>query len=71
VPPAEPAFWRDARPELIEVPGFDADLRAARSLDALPGAARDYLARVADEVGVPLRLVSVGPGRDENIVLDD
>jgi adenylosuccinate synthase len=71
VPPAEPAFWRDARPELAEVPGFDADLRGARSLDALPGAARDYLARIADEVGVPLRLVSVGPGRDENIVLDD
>jgi len=35
------------------------------SPDELPRAAADYLAFLEQEVGVPIRLVGVGPGRDQ------
>jgi adenylosuccinate synthase len=31
----------------------------------MPAAARDYVERLADEIGVPVRLVGVGPGREQ------
>jgi adenylosuccinate synthase len=49
--------------------GLSADLSGARDLDDLPPAARRYLARISDLAGVPLYLVSVGPGRAETMVL--
>jgi adenylosuccinate synthase len=49
--------------------GLSADLSQARDLDDLPPAARRYLARISDLAGVPLYLVSVGPGRAETMVL--
>ena len=39
-------------------------------MDDLPQAARDYLAYVADFIGVPIALVGVGPGRDQTIWTD-
>ena len=53
--------------EYDELPGWDDDLTECRSEDELPQAARDYLAYVADYVGVPIALISVGPGRDQII----
>ena len=43
---------------------------AARSAD-LPQTARDYLAFIADFVGVPIRLVSVGPGREQVMWMEE
>jgi adenylosuccinate synthase len=53
--------------EYIEMPGFSEDLSECRSEDELPDAARDYLAYVADFVGVPIALIGVGPGREQVI----
>jgi adenylosuccinate synthase len=53
--------------EYVELPGWDEDITECRELDELPQAARDYLAFLADFVGVPIALVSVGPGRDQVI----
>jgi adenylosuccinate synthase len=33
--------------------------------------ARQYLARIEALTGVPIQIISVGPGRDETIVLDN
>ncbi len=53
---------------LYEVlPGWSEDIRHCRSLADLPDAARDYLGYISELVGVPIALVSVGPGRDEVI----
>ena len=49
------------------LPGWSEDLGECRSEDELPAAARDYLAYVADFVGVPIVLVGVGPGREQVI----
>jgi len=48
-----------------EMPGWLADLSGATSLADMPAAARDYVERLADEIGVPVRLVGVGPGREQ------
>jgi adenylosuccinate synthase len=50
-----------------ELPGWSEDVGDCRTEDELPAAARDYLAYVADFVGVPVVIVGVGPDRDETI----
>jgi adenylosuccinate synthase len=57
------------RPVYEEFPGWDEDLRAVRRFTDLPRNAQHYLRAVEDMAGVPLSIVSIGPGRDENIIL--
>lgn len=52
-------------------PGFDQDLTKARRLADLPSAARRYLDRLSELAGAPLGLVSVGPDREETIILHE
>src|ERR687893_783777 len=54
-----------------ELPGWDEDITECRSEEDLPQAARDYLAYLSDFVGVPIALISVGPGRDQIIWTDE
>ncbi len=53
-----------------ELPGFDQDISQCRAIADLPPSARDYLDFVADFVGVPVKLIGVGPGRDQVIWAD-
>ncbi len=48
-----------------ELPGWDEDISAITERGALPANARDYLAFLEQQVGVPITLVGVGPGRDQ------
>ena len=59
---------RRVTPIYESVPGWDEDVTACRSLEELPAAARGYLDRVSELVGVPVEVVSVGPGRDQTIL---
>ena len=49
-------------------PGWPESIHAARSLGDLPDAARRYVTRLEELVGVPIHLVSVGPERSQTIV---
>jgi adenylosuccinate synthase len=60
-----------ATPVYERLPGWSAPIAHCRRLDQLPRAARDYLAVVERDTGLPLGLVSVGASREETIVLDD
>ena len=60
-----------ATPVYATLPGWTEQLSAARSLDELPPAVRSYLDFIAAETGLPADIVSVGPRRDETIVLRD
>ena len=51
------------------LPGWPQSTVGARSFDALPGAARDYLKRVEALTGVPIAMVSTGPDRSETILV--
>ncbi|MCK4414282.1 MAG: adenylosuccinate synthase [Candidatus Eisenbacteria sp.] len=52
-------------PKYREFAGWQDDLSACRSWEALPAAARHYLEGLAEETGVPVGAVSVGPARHE------
>ncbi|MDX6600881.1 MAG: adenylosuccinate synthase [Solirubrobacterales bacterium] len=67
--PYHQSILHGAVPEYEELPGFDADLEQCRSEDDLPAEARAYLDYIADAAGVPIRLVGVGPGRDQVVWL--
>jgi adenylosuccinate synthase len=60
-----------ATPVYETVPGWHEDLAGARTMDALPAAARRYVERIERDAGCPVMLVSVGSRRDETIVLAD
>jgi adenylosuccinate synthase len=64
-----PAFGLEsATPIYRELAGFDADITAVRAFGDLPAAARDYVTALEELVGVPIKLISVGPARDQVIV---
>jgi adenylosuccinate synthase len=65
--PYHQSILHGAEPEYEELPGFDADLSECRSEDDLPAEARSYLDFIAEFAGVPIRLVGVGPDRDQSL----
>jgi adenylosuccinate synthase len=67
--PTDPVDIEQATPIMEYFAGWTEDLRAARSLDELPEAARTYLRAIEETVGIPLCLVSVGPERSHTIDL--
>jgi adenylosuccinate synthase len=58
------------KPIYETLPGWRQDIRGVRRFEDLPELARQYLARIEALTGVKIQIVSVGPGRDETIVLD-
>ena len=54
-----------ATPVYEELPGWHQDLSEATEAHDLPPAAHDYLSFLEDQIGVPIRLVGVGPGRTQ------
>jgi adenylosuccinate synthase len=67
--PYHQSILHSATPEYEELPGFDEELGDCREEADLPQAARDFLAYVSDFVNVPIRLVGVGPDREQTIRL--
>jgi adenylosuccinate synthase len=68
--PYHQSVLHHARGEYEELPGWSEDITGARTMDELPQAARDYLAYIEEQTGVPVVLVGVGPGRDQIIWTD-
>jgi adenylosuccinate synthase len=65
LPPYHQSAVHQATPLYEELPGWRTDLTGATSAADLPPAAADYVAFLAHHVGVPVRLVGVGPGREQ------
>ncbi|CAN5410464.1 adenylosuccinate synthase [soil metagenome] len=59
----------DVTPVYEELEGWGGDLRSARSLSDLPESAQRYLKFVEERTGVPVAVVSIGPDREETIVV--
>ena len=66
--PAGAHLLEAVTPIYEELPGWSEPLTDIRSLDALPRNARAYVERVEAIVGVPVRMISVGAGREETIL---
>lgn len=56
-------------PVYEEVQGWQEEIDQAVSMDALPQKARDYVKRIEDLTETPAYIVSVGPGREQTMLL--
>ena len=65
--PNEEGILARCRPVYESIPGWQEDVTGARTWSELPPAARAYVDHIADLVGLPITMVSVGPGRDQVI----
>ncbi len=53
---------------LYEVfPGWDEDITSTRNFDDLPERAREYVQKIEELTGVPIKVIGVGPEREEAI----
>jgi adenylosuccinate synthase len=68
--PYHQSVLHKATPVYAELPGWKTDLTGITRRDQLPSQALDYVAFLAEQVGVPITLVGVGPGRDQFLHFD-
>ncbi len=60
--------FADCKPIYEQWPGWRESTVGLTSNEALPKKARNYLARIEELAGVPVDIISTGPGREETII---
>ena len=68
--PALISDYEKAEPVYREFPGWKEDISGVRSYEELPKECRDYVEFIQEYCGVRICLVSVGPDRESNILLN-
>jgi adenylosuccinate synthase len=69
--PASLKLLAACKPVYESMPGWPEDISDVRSFGDLPQNAKQYIRRIEQLAGIPVVIVSVGPGRDETIVLNN
>ncbi len=69
VPPT--AVLETVTPEYEDIPGWTESTTGARSWKDLPVAARNYVKRIEELVGAPVKIVSVGQSRAQTIIYSE
>jgi adenylosuccinate synthase len=69
VPPSDARVLAKCEPVYSEFPGWQTPTDAARKWEDLPENARNYLQKIAELSGAKLTIASVGPNREQTIVL--
>jgi adenylosuccinate synthase len=69
--PSDLATRQDLEPVYEELSGWTEELGDVRRFEELPEAARRYVERVQELAETPIATISVGPERDQTIVLND
>jgi adenylosuccinate synthase len=69
--PIDAAALERAIPIYESVPGWTESTRAITEADQLNDGARGYIKRLEELVGVPTKILSTGPRREETLVLED
>jgi adenylosuccinate synthase len=67
--PYHQTVFHKCEPVYTTLPGWWEDLAGVTTAEELPREARDYLAFLEEQCGVPIRIVSVGPERDQTLRL--
>lgn len=57
------------KPLFETLPGWPEDISGIRKIEDLPKNARNYLKRIEELIETPMDIISVGPGREETIVI--
>lgn len=61
---------KDVKPVYTEMKGWNADMTKMTSASEFPQEFNDYVKFLEDRLGVPITIVSVGPDREQTIMLD-
>jgi adenylosuccinate synthase len=67
--PAALEIFENCQPVYEELPGWRTDITGAKSFADLPENAQKYVRRLEELAGCPIVMVSIGPRRDQTIVL--
>ncbi|MGD1917981.1 MAG: adenylosuccinate synthase [Pleurocapsa sp.] len=69
--PPNASQFANCKPVYKTLPGWQKSTTGCRSLSDLPENALNYLKYLAELMKVPIAIVSVGPGRDQTIIVED
>ena len=69
--PANLKMLEECEPVYETVPGWEEDISGLRRYEDLPKNVRGYLKHIEELTGVPVQIVSVGPGREQTIILNN
>ena len=67
--PAKLETFENCEPVYEELPGWKVDITGVRSYDQLPENAKKYVRRLEELAGCPIVMVSVGPRRDQTMMI--
>lgn len=65
--PYHQSIFHNVTPVYEDMPGWHEDIVGCTDIDALPDAARAYVDRISNDIGVPITLIGTGQGRREVI----
>ena len=69
--PTNASQFANCKPVYKTLPGWQSNTTGCRSLADLPKKALNYLKYLAELMKVPIAIVSVGPSRDQTIIVED
>jgi adenylosuccinate synthase len=69
--PADLDILGKCQPIYETLPGWDEDIAGIRQYEKLPLNTQKYLRRIEELAETPINMISVGPGREETILLDN
>ncbi|MGD9246124.1 MAG: adenylosuccinate synthetase, partial [Desulfobacterales bacterium] len=69
--PASIKILKDCKPVFETFPGWPEDISNVRKIDDLPQNAKNYLSRIEELTETPINIISVGPGRDQTIIVEN
>lgn len=69
--PATIKDFEKCEPIFEELPGWEEDITSVQSYDDLPQNAKNYLNKIEEVVGCPISIISVGPDREQTMVLKE
>jgi adenylosuccinate synthase len=69
--PASIKVLTESKPIYRTVKGWKGRVSDCTSYDELPEGARDYIDAIEEIAGVPVKIISVGPGREQTIIRED
>lgn len=69
VMPANLDLLEQVEPVWEEMPGWQTEINHCRSISELPANARAYIDRMSELAATPIEIVSIGPGREQTIVV--
>jgi len=66
--PADALELQHAEPLYETVPGWHESLDGIRRFEDLPKNAQGYISRLEGHIGIPLKIISIGPGRHQTLI---